>query len=356
MGGGSRLTLSTADEYDRIGGMDDRRIYCLVPLELAGELRDLLRRHFRDEPDIEVVIDDRGRERRARTDRRLVEPPQPAGHSERRKVRNAGGRRIADRRMPVVALPEAERPALPRRARRHADKIMFVERVVLSAERLEDLDTSRLVTRIQGGDRAAFGDLYLRYFDRLYAYLRLALSDRHAAEDATQHVFAQVLEALPNYERRSQPFRAWLFAIARNHAVSLLRKQGNVDLVDPVEIGRRIDASSAREEQLPVLAWISDPDLLLFIERLPPDQRQVLTLRYMMGLSMEEIARTMDKSTEAIRRAHSRGVVFLRHRLAAIGREPRNRRGGRIGALGYRSQARVVRARRFQLVSTGPVR
>lgn len=336
------------------GGERRSIVYCLIPAELAPKLHDLLREHFRDEPDVEVVVERRRRERRSGDDRRREEAKRPG--DERRQIRNVGGRRIADRRaaqVPVEALP------LPRRARRYAERLTFVERVVPSEEHLEDLDTARLVMRIQSGQREAFTDLYVRYFDRVYGYLRVALASSHAAEDATQQVFTQVLEALPDYERRRQPFRAWLFVIARNHVVRVLRKEGRVDLVDPAEIGEHVEhleARPVREPELPVLEWISDRDLLLFIERMPPEQRQVLTLRYMMGLTMPEIARALDKSPAAIRRAHSRAIAFLRERLTAVGRDPKRRRGGRVGALAYRSQARVLRTRRFSLISSGPAR
>jgi RNA polymerase sigma-70 factor (ECF subfamily) len=346
----------------RVGseGSNGRRrrtvVYCVVPPDLAAKLHDPLRAHFQDRRDVEVVVEQRGRDRRSGVERRAREDRPATERSpdqERRRIHNAEGRRVGDRRAPLVAI---DAPALPRRARRYADRLTFVERVAPSDEHLEDLDTARLVTRIQSGDKSGFADLYLRYFDRVYGYLRVTVGNGHAAEDAAQHVFTQVLESLPAYERRRQPFRAWLFTIARNHAVSVVRKEGRLDVVDPVELGERRESAGASEPELPVLDWISDPDLLLFIERMPAEQRQVLTLRYMLGLSMPEIGRAMGKSDEAVRRAHSRAVAFLRQRLTAVGRGPERRRGGRVGSLVYRGQARVVRARRFQLVSTGPVR
>jgi iron uptake system EfeUOB component EfeO/EfeM len=133
-------------------------------------------------------------------------------------VRNKAGRRVGPRRAPTMAIDALP---LPRKARAHAKRIVFVERVEPSAEHMADLDSARIVTRFQSGDADAFTALYMRYFDRVYSYLRVLFrEDSHEAEDLTQQVFVRAFEALPRYERRSQPFRAWLFTIARNLAMT----------------------------------------------------------------------------------------------------------------------------------------
>ncbi|MDX6632089.1 MAG: polymerase sigma-70 factor, subfamily [Solirubrobacterales bacterium] len=231
--------------------------------------------------------------------------------------------------------------------------VAFVERIEASAEHVEDLDTARLVTRFQAGDSGAFTELYRRYFDRVYGYLRVLLKQTRDAEDAAQQVMLQVLEALPRYERRAQPFRAWLFTIVRNYGIQQAQRQGRVDLVDPATLDRRRDGV-APDAELHALDWVSDKDLLLFIERLPAAQRQVLVLRFMMGLSSAEIARVLDRNPDSVRRAQSRALSFLRRRLTAVGRE--SSRGDLAGARGYLRQARVVRARRFALLHSGPIR
>ena len=119
------------------------------------------------------------------------------------------------------------------RAQGGSGQVAFYERIEASPEQAEDLDTARLVTRIQSGDRDAFASLYARYFDRVYGYMRVFLNDRHEAEDAAQQVFIKVMEALPRYEHRKEPFRGWLFVIVRNYSISQVKKQGRTDVVAP---------------------------------------------------------------------------------------------------------------------------
>jgi RNA polymerase sigma-70 factor (ECF subfamily) len=326
-------------------------VYCVIPRALAPQLHELLRRHFSRDPAVQVVVDQRSAERRRQKDRRLGEGEPPRGE-DRRKIRSLTGRRIADRRATEI---EVDPLPLPRRARSHAALISFTERLEPTSEQLEDRDTARLVTRFQSGDRDVFKEIYLRYFDRVYGYMRVALRDAHEAEDQTQQVFAQVFEFLDTYERRSQPFRAWLFATARNSAIRHLRRQRRLELHADEESIVQEEPAQDQWEGAAVVGWITDPDLMLFVERLPLAQRQVLALRFMLGMDTEEIARILDRSPEAVRQQLSRALRFLEKRLAAVGRTPR--RGGRQRAparLAMRPM-RVLRERRFGLVSPGPV-
>ena len=331
--------------------MQTRRIYCVIPPELADRLHDQLRAHFAASREVEVVVERRARDRRSGAERRAE--AEPGFAPDRRRVRNAAGRRIAERRAPAVPLGSGELPKLPRRAARHAEQLVFVERAAPSTEAAEDADTARLVTRIQAGESAGFAELYLRYFDRVYSYLRLLLRDQHEAEDITQQVFTQVLEALPRYERRRQPFRAWLFVIARNQALNHLRKLGRVSTEPaPALERRRENASRANGDHeafsaQEVLDWVTDPDLLVLVERLPEPQRNVLALRFMLGLSHPEIARVLGRSEVSVRVLQSRALAFLRDRLRALGHSPR--RGERARMRHFRRQAPVLRSRRWVL-------
>jgi RNA polymerase sigma-70 factor (ECF subfamily) len=232
------------------------------------------------------------------------------------------GRRIGDRRALLV---EVEPPPMPAKLSPYVDRLLFVERLEPPSEHEEDLDAARLVTSFQAGDSEAFTTLYMRYFDRVYSYLRVLLNDAHEAEDGTQQVFTKVFEALPRYERREQPLRAWLFTVVRNHAVSEIRKRKRVELEDRDEIERLAARGIPEESEPPVLGWISDRDVLLFVERLPLAQRQVLTLRYLLDMSNSEVGEILDRSPAEVRVLHHRAVSFLRDRLDAMGGNERRR-------------------------------
>jgi RNA polymerase sigma-70 factor (ECF subfamily) len=211
---------------------------------------------------------------------------------------------------------------------------------------LADLEAARLVIRFQAGDAGAFAGLYRAYFDRVYGYLRVMLKDRHSAEDVTQQVFQEIYQAIPGYERRDRPFRAWLFAIVRNQAVSYLRRTGKIDPVAPEEMARRAE-SMDEMAGTEAIEWLADQDLVLFVERLPLPQRQVLLLRFMLDLRHAEVAQILGRSETDVRALQHRALRFLEQRLRAIGRVPRER--GRATMRRSLRPAHVLRSRRFAL-------
>lgn len=216
-----------------------------------------------------------------------------------------------------------------------------------SALRVEDTDTARLVGRFQAGEREVFSELYLRYFDRVYAYLRTVLGAPEDSEEVTQTVFVKVLDALPRYQARRQPFRAWLFTIARNAALDHLRRQRRDELTEPAAIDVHREAGGYRAEDLSALDWITDADLLVLIDRLPLAQRQVLVLRYMLDLKVSEVAEVLGRTRTDVSTLQYRALEFLHERLSNLGRVPRKPGLTRMRRWGV--PASVIRSRRFAL-------
>jgi hypothetical protein len=149
-----------------VGGRDETSrarptLYCIVPGDLAGKLYEPLRAHFLTDPRVEVVVERRADDRRSRPTRREADGAAHRGaRAERRRIKSLSGRRVADRRA-LAAPAGASPPPLPKKARRHADRLVFLERLEPSTEARRDAESKRLVTRYQAGDEAVFGELYL---------------------------------------------------------------------------------------------------------------------------------------------------------------------------------------------------
>ena len=277
-------------------------LHCLVPRDLAGEVAEQLRGELANGPLTRVLVERRRSERRRDVDRRDATA---SVRRELRRVRNQHGRRVADRRAKAVPAP---RPSLGPQLQPHAERLRFVEVEPHDQTALDDADSARLVVRVQSGDREAFSAIYLRYFDAIYGYLRVALRDAHEAEDATQEVFLQALRAIPRYELRGQPPRRWLFRIARNHAIDRARRR-RPDLADPSVLEARVEGVDELE------TFLSDATLVAHIERLPDAQREVLFLRYAVGFEAPEIAVMTKRTPAAVRQIHHRAIAELRRRL-----------------------------------------
>jgi RNA polymerase sigma-70 factor (ECF subfamily) len=167
---------------------------------------------------------------------------------------------------------------------------------------------SQAVARAKAGDHEAIRFLYMRYADNVYGYVRSIVRDHHEAEDVTQHVFAKLMTALPKYEAREVPFAAWILRVARNVALDHLRQRRAI----PCEEVRELEPSrdDRGESQQTSLA------LREALQALPEDQREVVVLRHLVGLSPGEIAGRMNKSEPSVHGLHHRGRGALRTVLA----------------------------------------
>jgi RNA polymerase sigma-70 factor, ECF subfamily len=184
---------------------------------------------------------------------------------------------------------------------------------------------SQAVRRAQLGDREALGFLYVRYADNVHGYVRSIVHDPHEAEDVTQQVFAKLIHVIGKYEEREVPFFAWVLRVARNLAVDHLRRQRLVPVeeVRTTDLGSGDPASGARMS-----------DLREALAELPSDQREVLVLRHIAGLSPTEIAVRTGRSEGSIHGLHHRGRRALRADLASRGAAPATmvpRSGARSG-------------------------
>lgn len=201
----------------------------------------------------------------------------------------------------------------------------------------QDAEAAALVRRMKGGDPDAFDDLYRLYLAPLYGYMVVALRDHHEAEDAAHEVLMKMLVALPRYELRGIPFRAWLFRIARNHLLDRMAELGKADSEGPDELQRRLDDESAGAEAGPWMRGLSDDEFLRLIQWLPLGQRQVLVLRFVFDMNFAEIGLALGVSECGARNLQRRAFQKLRPRLAPQRAEPAREAGeGRVSRFAMR--------------------
>jgi RNA polymerase sigma-70 factor (ECF subfamily) len=174
-----------------------------------------------------------------------------------------------------------------------------------------DLD---LIARAQGGDVEAIGALYDRHQESIFRYLWLRLSDRQLAEDLTGDVFMRMLSALPDYRELGLPFRSWLYRIAHNLLVDHYRKESRFASV-PLETAEddrsEIDPAAAADQALLV------ERVKLALARLDQHQREVVILRFVLGLSLREAALALDRTEGAVKSLQHRGLAALRRALTS---------------------------------------
>jgi RNA polymerase sigma-70 factor (ECF subfamily) len=168
------------------------------------------------------------------------------------------------------------------------------------------------VARAKEGDMTALHFLYVRFADDVCTYVRSIVRDPHAAEDITQVVFTKLMKAIQKYQRRDVPFAAWIIRVARNVALDHIRASRQIPLAE-------VRTSDEGGEQVGFERALSLREAL---ERLPAEQREVLVLRHVAGLSPGEIADRLGKSEASIHGLHHRGRGALKAALRELEAAP----------------------------------
>jgi len=184
-----------------------------------------------------------------------------------------------------------------------------VSTATLAARPDEGITAEDLAREAQNGSREAFGELVLRLQGPLFHFLSLRIPDHGEAEELVQEAFLRAWQKLDQYDSRWR-FSTWLFTVAKRLAASRARTRKPVLVHDEV-----LSTLSAEGEPsaLVELREESDNVWLLAGRVLTVEQRSALWLRYAEDLSIEEIARILDKRRVTVR------VLLFRAREALAG-------------------------------------
>jgi RNA polymerase sigma-70 factor, ECF subfamily len=175
-----------------------------------------------------------------------------------------------------------------------------------------DLRIDDLALAARDGDETAFDALYAACAPAVYRYCYARTRNAADAEDLLQQTFLRVIEALPRYEDRGVPFRAWLFRICRTVTIDSHRRRRpqqsldeSVELTAPTALG---DGPAG---------WLL-ADVLDAIEHLTGDQRLVVQLRYFADLSARDAGIAMGRDEVAVRALQARAIASLRRHLGVV--------------------------------------
>jgi len=178
----------------------------------------------------------------------------------------------------------------------------------------EDAEVIRpLVDRARDGDAEAFGAIYDRFQPEILRYLAIRVRNQDTAEDLAQQVFLKAWQAIPRYQHRGAPFRAWLYRMAHNQMVDFYRTHRATSDLEGVEIPEEPEAEQR------VIEAETNEALGAALSRLSEDHRQVLELRFLAEMSAKEIAEIMDRKEVTVRGLQMRALQALRREIDAQG-------------------------------------
>jgi RNA polymerase sigma-70 factor, ECF subfamily len=166
------------------------------------------------------------------------------------------------------------------------------------------------------GAEWAWAAIYADLAPSIFGYLRAQRAAE--SEDIAGEVFLQVVRDLPNFDGNEMAFRAWVLTIT-HHRLLDARRHSSRRPVEPATdeiIVRRGPAGDVEEDALQALATARVREL---IDRLPQGQRDVLLLRVLGGLTIEQASRAIGKRQGATKALQRRGLATLRRELSREG-------------------------------------
>jgi len=172
------------------------------------------------------------------------------------------------------------------------------------------------VDRARTGDQQALADLYDWYMPRVYRYTVARVGNVAEAEDLTEEVFLKMLGAIGGFRWKDVPFSSWLFRIAHNHIASHFRRSAqrggpSSELTEDMIDFRETPASVVEQR-------ITLEEVRRAAELLPEAQREVIALRFAVGLSIAETAKTLGKREGNVKALQHKAVAKLQRMLIPV--------------------------------------
>jgi RNA polymerase sigma-70 factor (ECF subfamily) len=158
-------------------------------------------------------------------------------------------------------------------------------------------DELNLISLSQQGDAEPFARLYACYVGRITRYVYFRVTDHELAEDITSRIFLKMLEKLDTYQVGQSPVIAWLYRMAHNAVIDHYRMKRTFISLEDVHQAE-VRQENRIEEKLDL--QIKSQQLRAALQVLTDEQQRVLILKFIDGLSTQEITRQLGKRQGAV--------------------------------------------------------
>lgn len=171
---------------------------------------------------------------------------------------------------------------------------------------MEDVDA--VLARARRGSPEAFTELYQHLVRPVAGYLRS--KGVLEVEDVTSEVFLAVFAGIGSFDGDGEHFRSWVFTIAHRRSVDYWRRAGRTPPSEPLE--PTDDGGLSPSAEALALDSIGEQQAIALLDTLSPEQREVLLLRIIGDLTVEQVAEVVGKTAGAVKALQHRGLARLR--------------------------------------------
>lgn len=170
-----------------------------------------------------------------------------------------------------------------------------------------------LLARAREGEDEAVNELFDLCSPHIFKYILSRTGDVQLAEDLTGNVFLKVYEAIQRGDGWSWTFTSWLYAIAHNQVVDFHRRRKIVTFYS-IDQEEMLPSPHSDPDQ-PMQAYLDAETVRDALARLPDTQAQVISLRFLEGYAVKEVAALLGKTELSVRALQFRGMRELRARI-----------------------------------------
>lgn len=181
-------------------------------------------------------------------------------------------------------------------------------------------DDRQLFAKAKQLDPAALQALHHQFYEPVARYIQFKVSDPYLAEDLSGEVFVRVLEGLRRGQTWRDSPRGWIMGIAHHVVVDYYRRQTRMP---EVALSENLTAAETAD---PIHQAIQNERVRLLrraIDHLTEDQREVITMRFIKGIGIQDIAEALGKTPGAVKGLQHRALRILAARLQSLNRDNR---------------------------------
>ena len=166
---------------------------------------------------------------------------------------------------------------------------------------------AELVAGLKANDDAAYCEVVARFGDPLYGYIYSITGDHHLSEDILSETYLRMVEKIDAYTFYGAPFKAWLYRIAHNLAITALKRAQRLVGAEALESA----APPVDDPATTIVARMEIDELRTALAELTEEQQQVVMLRFVAEQSTAEVAQALEKTENAVKQLQFRALRSL---------------------------------------------
>lgn len=177
------------------------------------------------------------------------------------------------------------------------------------------MEDAKIIRKCQTGDKEAFRQLVIKYQPFVYKFLVKISEDQDVAWDLTQDTFVKVIRNIEKFDiSGSAKFSTYIITISRNLYVDYLRREKRIQLFIPIHDCLNIEDENMDIED-EVIDRMYNQIIMENIEKLTEEQKIVIKMKYIQGLTLKEIGEILNMEPKTIKSRIHNGIVKLRKML-----------------------------------------